>query len=76
MDVDDSLVHHSDTNVDASTATRHHPGDLFIRAIVTFLTIVVFGIPIVFYILYGLISPFFAYLSHGNIQLPEKWIAT
>jgi len=31
------LVHHSDTYVDASTGTRHHPGDMFVREILIFL---------------------------------------
>ena len=64
------LVHHSDTTVDASTGTRHHPGDLFVRELLILAVITAFGIPLAVYVLYRIITPFFAYFTHGNINLP------
>ncbi len=67
------LVHHSDTNVDATTGTRHHPGDYFIREVFSLFTVVLFGIPIAFYIFYRILTVFFTYLTHANIILPQ-WL--
>ena len=67
------LVHHSDTYVDASTGTRHHPGDMFVREILIFCVIVIFGIAAHWYVLYRVITPFFAYFTHANIALPD-WL--
>jgi sterol desaturase/sphingolipid hydroxylase (fatty acid hydroxylase superfamily) len=66
------LVHHSDTTIDASSGTRHHPGDILIRESLIFTVIICFGIHPAFYILYRIITPFFAYFTHANIKLPEK----
>mgnify|MGYP001030688517 FL=1 len=64
------LVHHSDTEVDASTGTRHHPGDMLVRESLIFCVIMVFGISPHWYVLYRIITPFFAYFTHANIALP------
>jgi len=64
------LVHHSDTEVDASTGTRHHPGDILVRESLIFCVIMVFGIAPQWYVLYRIITPFFAYFTHANIALP------
>lgn len=67
------LVHHSDTNVDATTGTRHHPGDYMVREVFSLLTVVLFGIPLAFYIFYRIATVFFTYFTHANIMLPE-WL--
>ena len=64
------LVHHSDTQVDASTGTRHHPGDMLVRESLIFCVIMLFGIDAHWYVLYRIITPFFAYFTHANIALP------
>ena len=46
------LVHHSDTQVDASTGTRHHPGDMLVRESLIFCVIMLFGIDAHWYVLY------------------------
>ena len=66
------LVHHSDTQVDASTGTRHHPGDMLVRESLIFCVIMVFGIAPHWYVLYRIITPFFAYFTHANIALPPR----
>ncbi|MEZ4884038.1 MAG: sterol desaturase family protein [Chitinophagales bacterium] len=67
------MVHHSDTKVDATTGTRHHPGDYLVREIFSLATILVFGIPLAFYVFYRIATVFFTYLSHANITVPI-WI--
>lgn len=61
------LVHHSDTKVDATTGTRHHPGDYFIREIFSLATVLLFGIPASFYVFYRITTVFFTYFTHANI---------
>lgn len=65
------LVHHADTNVDATTGTRHHPGDLIMRLVAAMAIIMVLGIPAVYYLVYRMITPFFGYFTHANIRLPS-----
>ncbi|MEZ5043727.1 MAG: sterol desaturase family protein [Saprospiraceae bacterium] len=67
------LVHHSDTKVDATTGTRHHPGDYLIREVFSLATIIIFGIPLGFYLFYRILTVFFAYFTHANIRLPQ-WL--
>ncbi len=67
------LIHHSDTAVDATTGTRHHPGDYFIREVFSLVTIVIFGIPLAFYIFYRIATILFTYVTHANIILPS-WL--
>lgn len=65
------LVHHSDTEVDASTGTRHHPGDIMVRELLVLVVVAVFGIAPYVYVIYRLITPIFAYITHANFELPE-----
>lgn len=65
------MVHHSDTKVDATTGTRHHPGDYFLREAFALIAIVVIGAPISFYLLYRFCTIFFTYASHANINMPK-----
>jgi len=64
------LVHHSDTQVDATTGTRHHPGDYLIRECFALMAILISGMPVAFYIIYRIISIVFTYFTHANIGLP------
>ncbi len=67
------MVHHSDTKVDATTGTRHHPGDYLLREVFAIATVVVFGIPVAYYVFYRICTIFFTYWTHANIYLP-KWL--
>lgn len=67
------MVHHSDTKVDATTGTRHHPGDYLVREVFALATILIFGIPIAFYFFYRIVTVLFTYLTHANITVPI-WI--
>lgn len=65
------MVHHSDTQVDATTGTRHHPGDYLIREVFALGAIIVSGMPLAFYLVYRVLSVLFTYFSHANINLPK-----
>lgn len=64
------MVHHSDTKVDATTGTRHHPGDYLIREIFAIATVILFGIPVAFYVFYRICTIFCTYITHANIYVP------
>ncbi len=64
------MVHHSDTKVDATTGTRHHPGDYIFRELFALVAILIGGIPVAYYVIYRICSIFFTYLTHANIHLP------
>ncbi|MEO1213937.1 MAG: sterol desaturase family protein [Bacteroidota bacterium] len=67
------MVHHSDTMVDATTGTRHHPGDYALRECYALVAIVISGMPISYYIFYRITTILFTYITHANISLP-KWL--
>jgi len=65
------MVHHSDTHVDATTGTRHHPGDYFMREVFGLVAIIILGAPLAFYVFYKICTILFTYFSHANISLPR-----
>lgn len=67
------LVHHTDTNVDTSTANRHHPGESVFRFVFTLLGILVCGAPIALVLMYQSLSVVATQFSHANIQFPA-WL--
>ena len=66
------IVHHSDTHVDVTTGTRHHPLDFIFREIMALLAVVIMGMPLAFYLFYRVITIFFTYWTHANIRLSPK----
>lgn len=66
------LVHHSDHEVDTTTANRHHPLESVIRFVFTLLGVFIIGAPIGIVMLYQSISLVFAQLTHANIKLPKS----
>ncbi len=67
------VVHHSDTHVDVSTGTRHHPGEWVIRESFTILGVVLMGVPVGLYFMHRSFQALFTYFNHANISLP-KWL--
>ena len=67
------MVHHSDTHVDVTTGTRHHPGEWIFREAGTILGVYLLGIPIGMYFLYRGVSAFFTHFNHANIRMPS-WL--
>jgi len=66
------LVHHSDHNVDTTTANRHHPFESFIRFIFTLIGVIVLGTSIGIVFLYQSISLVLSQFNHANIKLPSS----
>ncbi len=67
------MVHHSDTKVDVTTGTRHHPGEWLFRETSTIVGIFLLGIPVGLYFLYRSCAALFTHFNHANIRVPE-WI--
>ena len=67
------MVHHSDTKVDTTTGTRHHPGDYVMRETFALFAILISGIPFAFYMVYRITTVFCTYLTHANIVVPT-WL--
>lgn len=66
------MVHHSDTKVDVTTGTRHHPGEWLFREASTIMGIVVIGAPVWLYFLYRGCSAMFTHFNHANIRVPRR----
>jgi len=66
------LVHHTDHNVDTTTANRHHPLESVIRFIFTLAGVFIVGTPIAIVFLYQSLSLVATQFSHANIKLPNK----
>ena len=72
------LVHHSDNNVDTTTANRHHPLESLIRFSFTLFAILIVGAPIGYVMLYQSLSVILTQFNHANIKLPrkiDKWLS-
>ncbi len=67
------LVHHTDPNVDTTTANRHHPGESVFRFVFTLIGIVICGAPISLIMMYQSLSVVFTQFNHANIQFP-RWL--
>ncbi len=67
------MIHHSDTHLDATSGTRHHPGDFVMREVFALGAVIVTGSPIGYYFLYRICTVFFTYFTHANINFPV-WI--
>tara|TARA_B100001996_G_scaffold382338_1_gene373905 strand:+ start:1096 stop:1938 length:843 start_codon:yes stop_codon:yes gene_type:complete len=65
------LVHHSDHNVDTTTANRHHPFESLIRFFFTLLAVLIVGAPIGYVMLYQSLSVVLSQFNHANIKLPK-----
>ncbi len=66
------LVHHTDHNVDTTTANRHHPIESVIRFAFTLAGVFIVGTPIAIVFLYQSLSLVATQFSHANIKLPAK----
>ena len=62
-------VHHSDKEVNVTTAFRQHPGETLWRILWQVLAVAIFGIPLWIVVMYLLISAVNAQLEHTNIRV-------
>lgn len=64
------IIHHTDRQIDVTSALRHHPGESIFRALFTLLAIVVSGAPMGIVMLYQTLSALLSQFNHANIHLP------
>ncbi|WP_191859293.1 sterol desaturase family protein [Hanstruepera ponticola] len=72
------LVHHTDHNVDTTTANRHHPIESVIRFAFTLLGVFLVGTPIAIIMLYQSLSLVATQFTHANIKMSkrvDKWLS-
>jgi sterol desaturase/sphingolipid hydroxylase (fatty acid hydroxylase superfamily) len=70
-------LHHSDPDVDVTTAVRHHPIEYLLASLVFWLGLLVLNIPAIVALSYGLTVFGTAAIQHGNVRLPrnlERWL--
>lgn len=67
------LIHHSDQNIDTTSANRHHPGESIIRFVFTIMATIVVGAPMWLVFLYQSMSVVLSQFNHANIVLPT-WL--
>ena len=65
-------VHHSDPEMDASTAVRFHTGEILISAVLRLGIIALLGLSLWQVLLYDLLMMPIILLHHSNINFPEK----
>lgn len=64
------MIHHSDTKVDVTTGTRHHPGEWLFREATTIVGVFLLGLPVGLYFLYRSTAAIFTHFNHANFFLP------
>ena len=67
------IIHHTDQNVDTTTANRHHPGESVIRFAFTLAAVIIVGAPMWLVFLYQSMSVALSQFSHSNVSMP-KWL--
>jgi sterol desaturase/sphingolipid hydroxylase (fatty acid hydroxylase superfamily) len=70
-------VHHSDNDVNVTTAFRQHPGETVWRMLWQVLAVVLFGLPLEVVAVYLTISALNAQLEHTNIKINDsldRWL--
>jgi sterol desaturase/sphingolipid hydroxylase (fatty acid hydroxylase superfamily) len=65
-------VHHSDPNMDVTTANRFHIGEIFFSSLFRIPLIVLFGIYLWELVLYETIMFAVVQFHHSNVNIPEK----
>lgn len=66
------LVHHTDQNVDTTSANRHHPGESVFRFVFTAAGAVIVGANWWIVMLYQSLSVILSQFNHANIVFPER----
>lgn len=66
------LVHHSDTAVDITTTRRHHPFEVLLSALLSFMLVFALGFSAAALGLYLALTTLTSLWHHANINLPES----
>lgn len=67
------LVHHTDQQIDTTSANRHHPGESVFRFVFTTIAVIVIGAPMWMVMMYQTMSVVLTQFNHSNIAIP-KWL--
>jgi len=68
-------MHHSDVDVDTTTALRFHPVEIVLSAVIKCAVIVAFGVPVLAVLVFEIILNGTALFNHSNLRLPVGWDA-
>ncbi|HAK87789.1 MAG: hypothetical protein A2077_02800 [Nitrospirae bacterium GWC2_46_6] len=66
-------AHHSDIEMDTTTALRFHPGELILSTFIRLPIIVLLGMSFAQLALYELVLNIAILFHHSNLGIPEKW---
>ncbi len=66
-------LHHTDREIDVTTASRFHPGEIFFAIILKIGFIILLGPDPVAFMIFEMILLFAAQFVHSNFTLPEPW---
>jgi sterol desaturase/sphingolipid hydroxylase (fatty acid hydroxylase superfamily) len=66
------LIHHTDPNVDTTTANRHHPGESVFRFVFTTAGAMLAGAPWWIIMMYQSMSAALSQFNHANIEFPRR----
>lgn len=66
-------VHHSDLEMDFSTALRFHPGEILLSSVLNIAVFVALGVTIELIVLYKVVFNLNVLWHHSNVALPERW---
>jgi sterol desaturase/sphingolipid hydroxylase (fatty acid hydroxylase superfamily) len=66
-------AHHSDTDMDTTTALRFHPGELILSTLARLPVVLLLGMSITQLVLFETILNLSTLFHHSNLAVPEKW---
>ena len=70
-------VHHTDLDLDVTTALRFHPFEIILSMFLKFFFIALFGAPVVAVIVFEIILNISSMFNHSNIHIPvniDRWL--
>lgn len=63
------IIHHSDKEIDTTSANRHHPGESVFRLAFTVLAVLIIGAPMWMVFMYQTMSVVLTQFNHANIKM-------
>ncbi len=70
-------VHHTDLDLDVTTALRFHPFEIILSTFLKFFFIALFGAPVAAVIVFEIILNISSMFNHGNVRIPfsiDRWL--
>ncbi|KXO12777.1 putative sterol desaturase [Moritella sp. JT01] len=65
-------MHHSDLDIDVTTAIRFHPIEIVLSMLIKIAVIIALGVPVIAVVLFEMLLNLTAMFNHSNIRLPAK----